>query len=396
LQPLSTRILSLSSSPTVALNAKAKQLKAEGYDVLNFAVGEPDFTTPQAIVDVAIKALNEGKTKYGPAGGGLPFRQAIANKLKRENQLNFDPADIVVGIGAKELLLHIFLATLNDGDEVIVPAPYWVSYSEQVKAAGAVPVIVPMTESPKLGVNVEELEKYITKKTRLLVLNSPSNPSGSILTDEELRRFGVLAIKHDLLIISDEIYEYLSFDAPHTSLLKLMPELQGRFILVNGLSKGFAMTGWRVGYTAGPPSVMKLVKSLQSHSSTCLPPFIEEAATWATDQGPKLMAKEIEILKKRRDIAVACLEEIPDIKFFKPEGAFYVFVDVRPALTKSSKFKDDDTLAFGEYLLMDHHIACVPGEAFGTPGFLRFSYATNEENIREGLSRLKTALSTLA
>jgi aspartate aminotransferase len=395
LQPLSKRILSLSPSPTVALNAKAKALKADGIDVLNFAVGEPDFSTPKEIIDRGVRALQAGRTKYGPAGGGLPFRQAVIDKLKKDNSLDFDPSQVVVGIGAKEILLHIFLATLNDGDEVIIPAPYWVSYTEQVKAAGATPVIVPMTESPELGLDINGIEKYITPKTRVIVLNSPSNPAGSILSDDDLRHVGELAKKHDLWIISDEIYEYLSFDKPHTSLLKLMPELKERYILVNGMSKGFAMTGWRVGYAVGPMEVMKLVKSLQSHSSTCLPPFIEEAATWALSQGSSLMTKEIAILKARKKVAVDCLKEIEGVDFIKPEGAFYVFVDVRKALKKSDKFKDNDTLAFGEFLLLEHHIACVPGEAFGTPGFLRFSYATNDETIREGFKRLNTALNSI-
>jgi aspartate aminotransferase len=392
---LSTRISSLSPSPTVALNGKAKALKAEGIDVLNFAVGEPDFTTPEPIIARAIEALKEGKTKYGPAGGGPAIRQAIIKKLQRDNNLSFEPNEIVVGMGAKEILLHIFMGLLNEGDEVLVPAPYWVSYTDQVLAAGGTPIVVPMNPNDNSAFNMEGLRAAVTPKTKVIVLNSPSNPAGTIVNQETLKEIGALALEHDLWIVSDEIYEYLSFDEPHVSLLELMPALRERFILVNGMSKGFAMTGWRVGYAAGPVPLIKLVNGLQSHSSTCLPQFIEGPAAWALEQGKALMEKEIGILKKRRDIAVKCLDDIQHISYVKPQGAFYVFIDLREALAKSKSFGATDTLAFGEHLLMEHHVAMVPGEAFGCPGFLRLSYATSEDNIRDGLGRLKKAVDQL-
>jgi aspartate aminotransferase len=393
---LSKRILSVKTSPTVALNAKAKALAKEGHKVLNFTVGEPDFATPKPIVNVAVEALHGGKTKYGAAGGGVEIRQAICAKLKRENNLQFDLDQVVVGIGAKEILFHIFLAILNEGDEVLIPSPYWVSYPDQVIAAGAKPVALPMAEDPSRQLfDLASLDRCRTDRTTAIVLNSPCNPSGCVISEDLLHALGQYLEKTDWWIVADEIYEYLTFEGQHRSLLELFPKLKDRFILVNGMSKGYAMTGWRVGYCAAPTAplnVAKLVRDLQSHSSTCLPPFIEDAATYALNQGQALLAQEIQDLKKRRDLTIAMLKELEakdlGIVVPKPQGAFYLLLDLRSALNrrKASAFE------FAEYLLSKHYMAVVPGEPFGAPGFIRISYATSQAQMAEGVGRLEKAL----
>lgn len=395
---LSKRILNVKTSPTVALNAKAKALAKEGAKVLNFTVGEPDFATPAPVVQVAIDALKAGKTKYGAAGGGLELRQAIAAKLQKENKLKFDPDQIVCGIGAKEILFHIFLAILNEGDEVLIPAPYWVSYPDQVIAAGGKPIGLPLSPDPaQEPLVLSHLETYRTSRTTAIVLNSPCNPSGSVMSEALLRELGSYLEKTDWWIVSDEIYEYMTFGGRHVSLLELFPSLKDRFILVNGMSKGFAMTGWRVGYCAAPQTplnVAKMVRDLQSHSSTCLPPFIEDAATYAVAQGASLLAHEMDGLKKRRDQAIRLLQGLKDqgcgVGVPHPEGAFYLLIDIRPTLLKKSP--NANALEFAEYLLTKHHMAVVPGDPFGAPGYIRLSYATAEKNLIEGIQRLGTAL----
>ena len=392
---LSRRILQVKTSPTVALNAKAKALGKEGIKVLNFAVGEPDFPTPASVVDKAIASLRAGRTKYGPAGGGPEFLAAISHKLERDNGLKFATNEIVAGIGAKEILFHIFLALLNDGDEVLIPSPYWVSYPDQVIAAGGKPVTLPLPKDVAAEpLSIADIKRLATPRTVAIVLNSPNNPAGSMMDPKFLEELGNFLVDKPWWIISDEIYEYMSFDKPHVSLLKLFPQLRDRFILVNGLSKGAAMTGWRVGYCAGPAAAMKLVRDLQSHSSTCLPPFIEDAATFAIGQGRDLLKDEIGVLKKRRDLAIGLLSKIPNVKFAQPHGAFYILIDVRDALAKAGGKLD--TYALSERLLLEQHIALVPGDAFGAPGYLRFSYTCDEATIMAGLSKLGEGLANLA
>jgi aspartate aminotransferase len=384
---LSRRIMSVQPSPTLALNAKAAQLAKQGHKVLNFAVGEPDYPTPRVIVDRAIESLQAGRTKYTPPGGGPELRQAIVNKLARDNNLAFDASQIVVGTGAKEILFHTFLSVLNDGDEVLLTAPCWVSYADQIRAAGGVPVIIPVTATGRLPSN-DEILKYATRKTKVFVINSPNNPSGYILGERDLRDLGSLLARQGWWVISDEIYEYMCFDEPHQSLLQICPELKSKFVLINGLSKAFAMTGWRVGYCAAPQDIADMVRSLQSHSSTCIPGFIEDAAVVALKHGKALMTEDIAKLRRRRDMATKLLDSLGGIKYFYPQGAFYIFVDIRNKLQHG-----ESSLSFSERLLQEHHLALAPGEAFGTPGFLRLSYATDEATIEEGIRRLHKALS---
>jgi aspartate aminotransferase len=391
--PLSKRILGVKPSPTVTLNAKAAAMVKQGLPVLSFAVGEPHFPTPQVIVDKAIESLKAGRTKYGAAGGGPELRKAIAAKLERENHLQFAPEQVVVGIGAKEILFHLMLSLLNEGDEVLLPAPFWVSYADQVVAAGAVPVIVPVPKSfPENPLDLAEIEKYASPRTVAIVINSPNNPSGYVLNEKKLREVGAWLespTRKNWWVISDEIYEYLSFDTEQKSLLEVCPGLRDRFILINGLSKSFSMTGWRVGYGVGPQPVMNLVKSLQSHSSTSLPGFIEDAAIVAIEKGRPLMSAQLAEMDSLRKTAIEEFRKIPGLSFVEPQGAFYAFLDFRPLLAKTRKF--NDTMAICEWLLTEHHVAVVPGEAFGAPGFIRFSYAVSEEKLREGIARIRKA-----
>lgn len=394
MQPtLSSRISQLQPSPTVALNTKAKELAEQGHKVINFSVGEPDFSTPAPIVDAAIEALRQGKTKYGAAGGGLALRKEISAKLAKENQLTYQPADIVVGTGAKEILFHLALALINEGDEVLIPAPYWVSYTEHVIAAGGKPVVIPAPAShqgPRLTPAM--IAPYVTARTKAIVLTSPNNPAGYTLSESELRDLAQYLADKPWWIISDEIYEYMSYEQAHVSLASLSPAVRDRFILVNGFSKGYAMTGWRVGYMAGPRQVADIVRTLQTQSSTCLPAFVEEGALKALSLGPELMRDKMQLLKSRRDRAVRLLREMPDVDMIPPTGAFYVFIDIRKVLAKSPLYSNDNSLAFSARLLEEFHVAMVPGEAFGAPGFLRLSYAVHEDVLSEGLKRLREAL----
>ncbi len=387
----SKRITGLSPSATLALNTKAKELAKQGRKIINAAVGEPDFSTPEAIIEVAIAELRKGNTKYGPAGGSPELRKAISNKLKRDNGLDYAPSEVCSGIGAKELLFHASLAFLNEGDEVLLPAPFWVSYEEHIKAAGAKAVIIPVPQPLKEPyLTVKMLEAYATPKTKGLILCSPHNPAGFALKSKDFEELGQYLKKKDWWIISDEIYEYLSFDAPHVSLVQVCPELKEKILIINGMSKGFAMTGWRVGYAAGPKKMIDLLVTMQGHSSTCLPPFIDKAATFALEQGYPLMKDKIATLKKRRDMAIELASKIPDLSYVHPSGAFYLFMDLRKALQGGSFGLD--TFAFCDYLLEQFSLACVPGEAFGAPGYIRFSYGIAEEQIEQGLDSLKRAL----
>ena len=298
-----------------------------------------------------------------------------------------------MGIGAKEILFHLSLACINPGDEVLIPAPYWVSYTEHVIAAGGTPIIIPMPKdhkSPRLTPAM--IQPYVTAKTKAIVLTSPSNPGGYVIPPNELKVLGDYLTDKNWWIISDEIYEYMSFDGPSISMATLCPGVRDRFIIVNGFSKGFAMTGWRVGYMAGPKPVADLVRTLQTQSSTCLPPFVEEGAIEALRHGRELMADKMKVLEQRRNLAVAMLKQYPELDMLPPNGAFYIFIDLRKVLAKTALFANDNSLDFSKKLLETYHVAMVPGEAFGTPGFLRLSYAVHEDTLKEGLNRLGDAL----
>ncbi len=387
---LSNVIQNLKPSPTLALNTLAKELESHGQKIFNFTVGEPDYPTRQDIVDVAIHSLKKGKTKYGPVGGGVELRKAAAAKIKRDLGCEANINSIVFGLGAKEILFHTFLAALNSGDEVILLAPYWVSYADQIIAAGGKPVIINLDLKNKNRIDLQVIEKSVTKNTKAIVINSPNNPSGYVFREEELILLANFLHDKNWWIISDEIYESMIYEGKHISLIQINPKLQDRFIYINGLSKGYAMTGWRVGYVWGPDPITKLIKNLQGHSSTCLPPFIEEAATYALQQNKNFMEKEFLELTEKRNFALDYIQKsICNIDVIQPEGAFYLFLDCRKWLNKY--FQNNSSMALSEKLIREFGVAVVPGEAFGYSGYLRLSFALAKKDLAEGLKKLGEA-----
>ncbi len=394
---LSARAKSIGASPTLALDAKTKALISEGVDVISFGVGEPDFDTPDHIKEAAIVAIDAGFTKYTPASGIPELKEAICAKFKEDNDLEYKPSQILVSCGAKHSIYNAVQVLCDEGDEVLIPAPYWVSYPEMVNLAGGRPVILSTTIDKGFKVTAEDIERHVTPKTSLLILNTPSNPTGAIYTKEELEAIAEVCVKHNIAVISDEIYEKLVYEGEHVSFASIGPEVKDITITVNGVSKAYAMTGWRIGYAAGPDDVIKAMSNLQSHSTSNATSISQKAALEALT-GPQepLYAMRIEF-KKRRDYMVSRLNEMPGFQCLTPPGAFYVYPDVSEIIGKTLSGKrvtNDDVLA--EILLEDARIAVVPGSAFGTSGNLRFSYATSMEKIEEGLNRLAQVLETLA
>ncbi|QUL99069.1 MAG: pyridoxal phosphate-dependent aminotransferase [Candidatus Fermentithermobacillus carboniphilus] len=393
---LSSRARSISTSPTLALDAKTKKLQREGINIINFGVGEPDFDTPQHIKDAAIESIQAGFTKYTPSSGIPELREAICEKLKKDNGLEYKPSEVLVSVGAKHSIYNAVMVLCDEGDEVLLPAPYWVSYPEMVKLAGGTPVILPTSIESGFKVTAQALEKAITPRTTLLILNSPSNPTGAIYTREELEKIAEVCLKHNIAVISDEIYEKLIYEGEHVSFAALSPEVKAITITVNGVSKAYAMTGWRIGYAAGPEDVIKAMGDLQSHA-TSNPTSISQKAALAGLKGPQEPLEKMRMeFKKRRDYMVERLNKMPGIRCLTPPGAFYVYPDVSGLIGKKLAGKvvsDDTTLA--DILLDEARIAVVPGKAFGTQGNLRFSYATSMAKIEEGLNRLENVLKTL-
>lgn len=391
---LSKRVQGIKPSPTLAIDAKAKGLKAQGIDIISFGTGEPDFDTPQNIKDAAIDAINKGFTKYCPVSGTLDLKNAIINKLKTDNNLEYTKEEIIVSCGAKHSLYNIFQTIFDEGDEIIIPAPYWVSYPDMAVLAGAKPVFINTTDKNHFKVTPSDIEKVITKKTKAFVLNSPSNPTGNTYTKEELTEIANICVKHNLLIISDEIYEKLVYDNfKFFSIAQVSKEVKEHTIVVNGVSKAFAMTGWRIGYAAGPKEIISAMTKIQSQSTSNPTSISLKAATEALNGNKdclEMMRKEFE---KRRNYIVERLNKIDGIKCLKPEGAFYVFPNISKLLGKEYNGKLISTdMELADYLLDQAKIAVVPGSAFGAKGYIRFSYATSMENIIKGIDRLEEAL----
>ena len=384
----------LQPSATLALNSRIRELVAAGVKVWNFSVGEPDYPPPEGAIKAAIHSLENDPIRYGRAGGGVDLKRAIQSKLARENGWDVEADQIVCGVGAKQVLYHLMHALLDPGDEVLNHIPCWTSYVQQIKSTGARHVAIPyLGDDPQhKPFDPEYIESYATSKSKAFLMCSPSNPAGYVVSEAELKVLGEYLLSKDWWVISDEIYEYITFGAPHTSLIQVTPELKDRFIQVSGISKSYAMTGWRMGYLAAPRKVAQVVKALISHSSTCLPIFVEKAATWVLEQGPAVMSESLESLKAKRQKAVEILSSIPDLSFIPPEGAFYVFMDLRKILEKSSRYSSHDTLSLCADLLENHRIGLLAGEAFLCPGYVRLSYATSLEDLEEGLARLKKAL----
>jgi len=394
---LSRKSLSIAPSPTLTIDARAKQLKKEGVDVIGFGAGEPDFDTPEHIREAAMTAIREGYTRYTPSGGAPELKEAICEKMWRDHNLRYQPSQIVVSNGAKHSLANIFNAILDEGDEVIIPAPYCVSYPEMVKLAGGKPVFMVPDEKDGHMITTALLEKHLTPRTRAIVVNSPGNPSGQIYSREELQDIAAIAHKHDLWIISDEIYEKLIYGgANHISIASLDEETKKRTVVVNGVSKSYAMTGWRIGYTASVPELAAAMDNIQSHL-TSNPNSIAQKAALAALRGPQDCVEQMRrVFDARRHYMVQRIEKMPLLTCKEPLGAFYVFVNAGQACGRHFRgtlINSADELA--AQLLEHYRVAVVPGRGFGAPTYLRLSYATSEENIRKGLDRLEAFLQEL-
>lgn len=388
---LSRKAMCIKPSSTMAISSKATQLKAEGKDIVTFGVGEPDFDTPEHIRKAGIAAIESGQTRYTAAAGIPELRQAVCDKLKHDNDLEYEPAQVIISNGAKHSLMNVFMAILNDGDEVIIPAPYWLSYSEMVKIAGGEPVIIHTKKENQFMMTREELEQAYTKKTKAVVLTSPSNPTGMVTSYEDLKMIADFAVEKDIFVISDEIYEKLIYDEnkKHISIASLGKEIYERTIVINGVSKSYAMTGWRIGYAAAPLEVAKLMGSLQSHMASN-PNTIAQMATLAALSGSQDCVAEMCVeFKKRRDYIFEREEAIPLIQALKPEGAFYLFVDVSKTYGKKHEGVEIHSAAdFATVLLDKKFVAVIPCADFGMPDYIRLSYATSMELIKKGMDRL--------
>lgn len=395
---LSERVKKIKPSPTLAMDARAKAMKAQGIDIVNFGVGEPDFDTPEHVKEAAIKAIRDGFTKYTPVGGIDELKEAIVEKFKNDNNLEYSKDEILVSCGAKHSLYNVAQALYGAGDEVIIPSPYWVSYPDQVLLNDAVPVFVKTYEEDSFMLRPDVLESKITKKTKAIILNSPSNPTGLTYDKKTLEAIAEIAVRHGIYVVSDEIYEKLVYDGvEHISIASLDKEIRDRTIVINGLSKSHAMTGWRIGFAAGPRDIIKAMTNIQSQS-TSNPTSIAQKAAVAALTGPQdfisVMHAEFD---KRRKFLVDGLNSIDGVRCLKPTGAFYVFPNVsRFYGRKAGQRQINSSLDIAMYLLEDSNVALVHGDAFGDDSYIRISYATSMENIKKGLERIREALSRLA
>ncbi len=390
---LSDRINNLSTSQTLAMAALARELKAQGKDIISLSLGEPDFNTPDFIKEAAKKAIDENYSTYTPVDGYAELKEAICRKFKRDNNLDYTPANIVVSTGAKQSLYNIAQVMLNNGDEVILPAPYWVSYFEIIKLSGGVPVEVPTSVETDFKMTAEQLEKAITPKTKMMWFSSPCNPSGSVYNREELEAIGKVLEKHpNIYIVSDEIYEHINFSGTFCSIATI-PGMFERTITVNGVAKAFAMTGWRIGYIGAPEFIAKACTKMQGQVTSGANSIAQRATITAVDADPKVLHEMVAAFKGRRDLVVKLAQEIPGLKINVPEGAFYLFPDVSSFFGKTLRGKEiknaDD---FSMYLLSEANVATVTGDAFGNPNCIRLSYATSEALLTEAFKRIKEAL----
>ncbi|MDD4378507.1 MAG: pyridoxal phosphate-dependent aminotransferase [Dysgonamonadaceae bacterium] len=395
--PLSIRITALSPSETFAMSQKSNELKAQGIDVINLSVGEPDFNTPDHIKEAAKKAIDDNFTFYSPVPGYLDLRKAICEKLERENNLDFTPDQIVCSNGAKQSICNVILTLINKGDEVIIPAPYWVSYPEMVKLAEGKSVFIAADIEQNFKITAEQLEKAITPKTKALILCSPSNPTGSVYTKEELEKLAdVLAVHPQIFVISDEIYEHINYIGKHESIAQF-ENIRQRVIITNGVSKAYAMTGWRIGWIAAPKWLASACNTLQGQY-TSGPSSISQKAALAAYTGDQTCVETMrQAFQRRKNLIVNLLDNIPGLKVNDPMGAFYIFPQCDSYFGKSHNGKIiKNAFDLAMYLLEEGHVACVGGAAFGAPTCIRLSYATSEENIAKAINRIKEALAKLA
>jgi len=374
------RIKDMLGSTTLAITARAKELQAQGHDVVNFAAGEPDFDTPDFIKQAAIKAIEKGDTKYTPSIGTQALREAITAKFQKDNGLVYNPNQIVVSCGAKHSLFNIIQVLVDDGDEVIFQAPYWVSYPEMVKAAGGNSVIIPTDARSAFKITPDLLKKHITPKTKILIINSPSNPTGVMYHKEELAKIAEICVAHKIYVISDEIYEKLIYDTKEfSSIASLGKDIFDLTLTVNGVSKAYAMTGWRIGYAAGAMEIMEYIKKYQDHSTSNPSSISQAAALEALKASQESIDQMCQVFKKRRDLMLQCLDRVKELSYIRPQGAFYVFCDFS---------KVGDATKIAKQILDEIKVAGIPGEGFGAPNYIRFSFATSEARIQEGISRV--------
>ena len=391
---VSNSLKRIKPSPTIAVSQKARELKAAGKDVIGLGAGEPDFDTPENIKQAAIDAINRGDTKYTAVDGTADLKKAIVNKFKRENNLDYLFEQISVGTGGKQIIFNAILATVNPGDEVIIPAPYWVSYPDIVLLAGGTPKIVKCSEKNGFKITPDEIKKNITNKTKWIIINSPSNPTGSGYTQKELEALGeVLKKNENVFILSDDIYEHLTYDDFEFFTIAQIKELKDRTLTMNGVSKSYAMTGWRIGYGAGPKDIIKAMAKLQSQSTTNPSSISQAAAVEALNGTQDFIKTRSESFKERRDFVVKYLNNIKGLSCLKPNGAFYVFPNCQKLLGKKIELKTDKD--FVEKLLEEALVAVVQGSAFGLDGYFRISYATSMDNLKKALERIKSFCESL-
>ena len=390
-QRLAKRITSISPSLTLAISAKAKAMKAAGEPVISFSVGEPDFNTPQNIIDAAKKALDDGHTKYTPSSGLLPLRKAICEKFEKDNGLSYEPSQIIVSDGAKHSIFNACYAIVDEGDEVIIPAPYWLTYPEVVKVCGGVPVYVFGKKENKFKITAEELEQAITPKTKMLIFNSPSNPTGAVYTEEEVRAIAAVCEKHEIFVLADEIYEKLCYNGVKAfSIAKVSEKMKELTVTVNGVSKSYAMTGWRIGYLAAPKDVAKAIDSFQSHATSNACSIAQYATIEALASPEEDLQKMVDVFDCRRAKLLKLIEDIDGVSYVEPDGAFYVMLVVGGLYGK--KYGDkviDGSIAFSDALLDAEKVATIPGVSFGADDCIRLSYSLSESDIEEGLRRIK-------
>ena len=389
---VSNSLKRIKPSPTLAVTQKAREMKDAGKDVIGLGAGEPDFDTPDNIKEAAIDAIRRGETKYTAVDGTPKLKKAIQGKFSRENNLSYELSQISVGTGGKQIIYNAFMATLNPGDEVIIPAPYWVSYPDMVLLAGGKPKIVQCSEKNEFKIKPKELKKAISKKTKWLIINSPSNPTGSCYTEEELEELSEILIKNKrIYILSDDIYEHITYDGFKFFTIAQIDTLKDRTLTMNGVSKSYSMTGWRIGYGAGPKEIIKAMAKIQSQSTTNPSSISQAAAVEALNGTQEFIKTRSESFKERRDFVVKSLNKIKGLTCFKPNGAFYVFPNCKSCLNKkdikNNKIKTDKD--FVESLLENAGIAVVQGSAFGLPGFFRISYATSMENLQKALAKIQ-------
>ena len=394
---LSSCVKRISESPTLAITAKALKLKSEGRDIIGLAAGEPDFDTPDFIKKAAIKAINKGLTKYTAVTGMPSLKKSVVEKLSKDNNLNYEINEVIVGTGGKQCIFNLCLAILEAGDEVIIPAPYWVSYTDIAELTGAKPIIIPCDIKQKFKITPKQLESSITDKTKLVVINSPSNPTGSVYNKLELKSIADVLLKYpEIFIATDDIYEKINLDDQlFNNILMVEPKLKKRCIIINGVSKAYSMTGWRIGYAAGPKEIITAMGILQSQSTSNPTSISQAAAEAALNSDQSCIKPMIEAFRERHSFVVKAFNDIKGLDCIEAQGAFYSFPCAKDAidmLYKKGKLKSNNDIAFCEYLLDDKGVAVVPGSAFGAEGYFRISFATSMDNLKEAIKRIKQAI----